>query len=66
MTSLANSASAGHGLFDTLRSSGLALLGSLYERIQRYRTYNELVGMDDRLLADMGLTRGEIEAWYRG
>lgn len=66
MTTLDNAAGAGHGLFDFLKSKGAALLVRLADRWNRYQTYTQLSRLDDRLLADMGLTRTDVESWYRG
>lgn len=66
MTTLDNAVGAGNGLFDSLKSKGEALLARLADRWNRYQTYTQLSRLDDRLLADMGLTRTDVESWYRG
>jgi len=66
MTTLDNATGAGHGLLDFLKSKGEVLLVRLADRWNRYQTYTQLSRLDDRLLADMGLTRTDVESWYRG
>jgi uncharacterized protein YjiS (DUF1127 family) len=38
----------------------MGLLTSLRRRSLRRRTYNELMTLDDHLLRDIGLTRGDV------
>ncbi|HMB77474.1 MAG TPA: DUF1127 domain-containing protein [Kiloniellaceae bacterium] len=42
--------------------SGTPLLGRLFDYFERRKVYNTLVAMDDRLLEDLGLTRGTLKA----
>ena len=46
--------------------NGTSLLGRLFNYIERRRVYNQLVAMDDRLLDDLGLTRGSLKAQIFG
>jgi uncharacterized protein YjiS (DUF1127 family) len=69
--SLARSAcvrGAGHALargLRLLRSRGIRLVRDLVTQRLLRRAMRELYRLDDRTLADMGLTRGEIEAAAR-
>ncbi len=36
---------------------------SLFERIAQRRTLNYLESLDDHMLADLGVTRGELREW---
>lgn len=33
---------------------------------RRSRTYRELMALDDSMLEDIGVRRGDVEAWARG
>jgi uncharacterized protein YjiS (DUF1127 family) len=49
------------GLTGTVRS----LLAYVAQRLDRQRVTEHLSSLDDRLLADMGLARGDIGALFR-
>ena len=42
--------------------NGTSVLGRLFDYFERRRVYATLVAMDDRLLDDLGLTRGTLKA----
>jgi uncharacterized protein YjiS (DUF1127 family) len=44
----------------------MSLLASLLQRSERRRTYADLLKLDDHLLRDIGLTRGDLRQMIRG
>lgn len=44
----------------------MSLLSSLLQRSARRNTYADLLTLDDHLLRDIGLSRGEIRQMMRG
>ena len=48
-------------LFAQLGQKFNALISSLADAAQKRKAYNELVKLDDRMLADIGLKRGMIK-----
>ena len=65
MNTFAHADVAGRSALDRILSPGRAIVAALRERWSRHKTYRQLIRLDDRLLADMGLTRHQVEAWYR-
>lgn len=59
-----------HALQGTSRGLTGALRRGLLDPVRRWhharRTYNELMALDDRMLDDIGIRRGDIEAIARG
>lgn len=37
---------------------------ALGDKVERYRTYRRMMGLQDRLLEDAGWNRGDVEDWY--
>lgn len=65
MNTFARADVAGRSALDRILSPGRAIAATIQGRWSRYKTYRQLIRLDDRLLADMGLNRHQIEAWYR-
>ena len=48
------------------KDSMINLLGALIRQSERRRTYNRIRHLDDRLLADIGLSRADLEMILTG